>query len=133
MTLFDAMPSVWTALSFVLLCSTVLSGSDLLLLGCGASFAGLSVSLCGSPIRYQSAVFFAYLAAVGAARLIKRRMPEGDELAVALTDIDPSGGTLCLHGAKVDAVTRDGLFVCRRGDVLTVRSLPDGTRVADRV
>ena len=132
-TLYDIMPSLWTALSFFFIAAYLCSRSRLMLLGGGASLSAFSPSVLGAPIRVQCAVFFGYCLLVSVACFIKRGRPEGSGLAVAVTDIDEGGGYAGYKGSVVAVRCAGPLCACRRGDVLAVREASDGTLFADRL
>ena len=132
-TLYDIMPSLWTALSFLFIAAYLCSGSRLMLLGGGASLSAFSPSVLGAPIRLQCAAFFGYCLLVSAACFIKRGRPEERGLAVAVTDIDGEGGYAGYRGSVVPVRCAGPLCACRRGDVLSVKEASDGTLFADRL
>lgn len=121
MTVSDIMPSLWFLLAFAFYCVYALSRLGVFLLGCGGAVLAFAPSALGAGIRAQTLTFFAYCFAVGAACLIKSRLPEGGELAVAVTDVDCRGGAVRIGGRTVEARSSDPFCRYSRGQVLAVR------------
>ena len=116
------MPALWFLLSFSFFAVYLFSRVRVFLLGCGGAVLAFAPSVTGAHIRVQTALFFAYCAAVAVGCLIRRHTPEKERLGVAVTDIDRSGGFVLFRGKIIKARTRDPYARFTRGQLLSVRA-----------
>ena len=135
MTLFEFMPALWVILSFLFFAVYFLTDMRLFLLGCGGALFALCPALLGGGIFLQTVLFFAYIALVYTACLIKKLCGyvSGFREAIALTAIDRRGGYILYKGHVRRAYPRDILYEYRLGDVLTVTELSNGMLCAYRI
>ena len=128
MTFYELLPALFLIFAFAFFCVYTCLRLSVFLAGCGGCLTALCPALAGCRIRVCVAVFFAYIAAVYAGRLIRilcgRR---AERLAVVTSGTDSRKGRVLYGGRVYPAYSRDALYVYKEGEVLRVREMPDGT------
>lgn len=124
MTVFDLMPSIWLLSSFIFLLFYLLCDIDPAVCCMSTCLICLAASLTGAFVRLQCTVFFALLSVLLIVYLYssRKRRSHARLLAIAVTDILPSGGYVRINGKTSKAYCRDCCVRYRKGQVFTLET-----------